>query len=122
MAALVSFICNLFGAIVSFKRSLVNGWSEWLQCGYWADHLFCFQEMVCLSNEVPVQATIRDTIGMGLKKQSTIFLSPSKPVNSIFTEVASEFNYQVDAIQLTVQTRENTVSPFSPYILQFGLA
>lgn len=68
--------------------------------------------MVCLANEVLVKATIRDTIGLGQKRQSTIVLSSSKQVNSIFDEVASDFHYEVDAIQLTVQTREYTVCFF----------
>lgn len=65
--------------------------------------------MVCLSNEVPVQATIRDTIGTGQKHQSTIYLTPSKLVSTIFAEIAEEFHYEIDAIQLTVQTREHLV-------------
>lgn len=102
MAALFShFARALLDSIALLKKSLVSG----------CPRRFCsFQEMVCLQNEVPVQATIRDTIGMGQKRQSTIVLSPSKPVNSIFSEVACEFQYQVDAIQLTVQTRDNMVS------------
>lgn len=65
--------------------------------------------MVCLSNEVTVQATVRDLIGSGAKTQSTILLTPTKSVSSIFEEVAADFQYQIDDIQLTLQALGSTV-------------
>lgn len=60
--------------------------------------------MLCLSSdlEFTVVGIVRDTIGTGPKSQAQIILSPSRTVDSVFTEVGKTFLYNPECIELLI--------------------
>lgn len=67
--------------------------------------------MVWVSDEMTVDAIITGSITNG-KKRCTIQLSPSKEVESIFSEAARDFQCQSEEINFVLQINDNLVSSF----------
>ncbi|KAI4470735.1 ubiquitin carboxyl-terminal hydrolase [Holotrichia oblita] len=61
--------------------------------------------MVCLSNEGTIQATVKDTTILNLKRQCIVQLSPTKLVDNIFIEVSNQFQYEADSFELILQNQ-----------------
>lgn len=66
--------------------------------------------MVCLFDDTAVQVTIRDTIGERSKKVSVISLKPSTIIENIFSDIALDFHYQPDEIELHIEKEGHRVS------------
>ncbi|XP_031348562.1 ubiquitin carboxyl-terminal hydrolase 47 isoform X2 [Photinus pyralis] len=56
--------------------------------------------------ERAIEASIKDTIGEGPKRQSIIKLTPSKTVASVFTDVGYDFHYSPDKFELIIQNHK----------------
>ncbi|XP_017780460.1 PREDICTED: ubiquitin carboxyl-terminal hydrolase 47 isoform X2 [Nicrophorus vespilloides] len=59
--------------------------------------------MVRLVNGECIQATVRDTFGQSDKRKCIIQLHPNKTVEEVYTEVALEFSYDPNTIELMLQ-------------------
>lgn len=68
--------------------------------------------MVCLADDISVQATIKDNLAEhdGMKKEFTVNLSPSKSVDYLFSEVTSLLNYNLDQVEVVLVANDVSVS------------
>lgn len=57
-------------------------------------------------SKIIIEASVKDTICHGPKRQSTIKLTPSKTVTSVFVEVGNDFHYAPDKFELIIQNHK----------------
>lgn len=75
--------------------------------------------MVCLSDEISVQATIKDNVAEndGPKEEFPVIINPSKSVDYLFSEVTSAFNYNPEQVEVVLVANDLSVS----YCIYSGL-
>lgn len=58
-----------------------------------------------------MECTVCDTIMDGGKKNTTITINPDTQVSTLFNNIASEYEYNAEDIELVIQNRDrNSVS------------